>query len=131
MWSARLIKSVLTGPLVLCLLVILCANTYAEYADVILNERSDEEGMRPVIFPHWFHRIRFRCVVCHSELGFEMRAGSNKVTMNQISEGRFCGACHDGETAWSTENCDLCHTALPGKKSGIYGGHQTSGPGRW
>lgn len=103
----------------------------AEYADVVLNKRSDAEGVRPVIFSHWFHRIRFRCVVCHSELEFEMRAGANQVTMEEIIQGKFCGACHDGETAWSTEHCDLCHSALPGIKSGIYGGHQTLGPGYW
>ena len=103
----------------------------AEYGDVVLNKRAEEAGVRPVLFSHWFHRIRFRCVVCHSELGFEMRAGANLVTMDEISDGKFCGACHDGEIAWSVENCDLCHSAKNGIKSGIYGGHQTSGPGRW
>ena len=33
----------------------------AEYGDVIINNYSDDAAMRPVIFPHWFHRIRFRC----------------------------------------------------------------------
>ena len=103
----------------------------AEYGDVVLNKRAEEAGVRPVLFSHWFHRIRFRCVVCHSELGFEMRAGANLVTMDEISDGKFCGACHDGEIAWSVENCDLCHSAKNGIKSGIYGGHQTTGPGRW
>jgi len=103
----------------------------SEYADVILNRYAEKEGMRPVIFPHWFHRIRFRCKVCHNELGFEMRVGSNDVTMTDIIDGRFCGMCHNGETAWSVENCDLCHAGKPGLKSGIFGGHQTGGPGRW
>ena len=57
---------------------------HAEYADVVLNRNADKEGVRPVIFPHWFHRIRFQCRVCHQELGFEMRAGSNNVTMEEI-----------------------------------------------
>ena len=113
------------------LVVGLSAKVCAEYGDVVLNKHSEREGMRPVIFPHWFHRIRFRCKVCHSELGFEMRAGANDVTMNGIVEGKFCGACHNGEIAWSTEHCDLCHSGLAGLKSGIRGGHQTSGPGRW
>ena len=30
----------------------------AEYGDVVLNKRAEQEGMRPVIYPHWFHRIR-------------------------------------------------------------------------
>ncbi len=91
-----------------------------EYADVVLNRRSEANGMRPVIFPHWFHRIRFRCKVCHAELGFEMRAGSNDVTMNDIVEGRFCGACHDGDVAWSVENCNLCHSAVPGTPTQVH-----------
>jgi len=105
--------------------------SHAEYADVILNNRAETGGVRPVIFPHWFHRIRFRCKVCHHELGFEMRAGANEVTMDDISDGKFCGMCHNGEVAWSAENCDLCHSGQPGLKSHIEGGSETGGPGRW
>ena len=103
----------------------------AEYGDVVLNRRAEKGGVRPVVFPHWFHRIRFRCKVCHHELGFEMRAGATDVRMADIADGRFCGTCHNNHIAWGAERCDLCHTGLPGLKSGIYGGHQTSGPGRW
>jgi len=117
-------------------LVTLClalwsALSLAEYGDVILNRYAESEGMRPVVFPHWFHRIRFRCKVCHHELGFEMRAGGNDVTMDEIIDGRYCGMCHNGEVAWSVENCDLCHSGKPGQKSRVVGGHQTGGPGRW
>ncbi len=103
----------------------------AEYADVILNQRAGQEGMRPVVFPHWFHRIRFRCKVCHLELGFEMRVGSNNITMDEISQGKFCGECHNGEIAWSVENCDLCHSGRPGDTTRIQGWHETLGPGIW
>jgi len=108
-----------------------CHEARAEYGDVLLNRHSDRGGVRPVVFPHWFHRIRFRCKVCHHELGFEMRAGANDVRMSDIIEGRFCGMCHNGDIAWGAERCDLCHSGRSGLKSGIYGGHQTSGPGRW
>ena len=103
----------------------------AEYGDVVLNRRSEAADVRPVVFPHWFHRIRFHCKVCHDELGFEMRAGANDIRMNDIIEGRFCGMCHNGRIAWGAERCDLCHSGKHGLKSGIYGGHQTTGPGRW
>jgi len=103
----------------------------AEYADVVLNQRSEREGVRPVVFPHWFHRIRFRCKVCHDELGFKMRAGANDVRMADIVDGKFCGMCHNGQTAWSAERCDLCHSGRPGLKSRIHGSDQTLGPGRW
>lgn len=102
-----------------------------EYADVVLNKRSQQEGMRPVVFPHWFHRIRFRCKVCHSELGFKMRAGANDVLMKDIGEGKFCGMCHNDSVAWGAQHCDLCHSGKPGLQSGIYGGSETKGPGKW
>jgi c(7)-type cytochrome triheme protein len=121
-----------------CLLVLLAlllfvdtADVQAEYGDVVINRQAEKNGMRPVIFPHWFHRIRFRCKVCHAELGFKMRAGSNTITMTDIIEGRFCGACHNNDIAWSPENCDLCHSGKPGLPTGVFGGHETSGPGRW
>ena len=103
----------------------------AEYGDVVLNKRSAKAGVRPVVFPHWFHRVRFRCKVCHSELGFTMRAGANDVLMADIIDGKFCGMCHNGQVAWGAEQCDLCHSGKPGVKSGIYGSHETRGPGKW
>lgn len=104
---------------------------YAEYGDVVINKRSEREGMRPVVFPHWFHRMRFLCKVCHHELGFKMRAGANEVRMADIIEGKFCGMCHNNDIAWGVERCDLCHSGKPGLESRIYGGHETLGPGRW
>ena len=116
---------------VMCTATLWATSGSGEYGDVILNKSSEREGVRPVIFQHWFHRIRFRCKVCHHELGFEMRAGANDVTMKEIIDGKFCGMCHNGRIAWSTESCDLCHSGRMGLKSRIVGGHQTGGPGRW
>lgn len=124
--------SLLSRVLLVCTLLWTgLAPVSAEYADVVINRQAEQNGMRPVVFPHWFHRIRFRCKVCHHELGFEMRAGANKITMADIIDGKFCGMCHNGEVAWSVERCDLCHSGRPGLPSGIMGGHTTLGPGRW
>jgi c(7)-type cytochrome triheme protein len=92
----------------------------AEYGDVVINNYSDEAGMRPVIFPHWFHRIRFRCKVCHADLGFKFKAGGNEINMLKIIDGEYCGACHNGDIAWSVENCDLCHSAKPGTPTQVH-----------
>ncbi len=61
-------------------------------------------------FPHWVHRIRYRCTTCHMNL-FEPRAGTNEITMVDIEEGRSCGECHNGRTAFqvSITNCGRCH----------------------
>lgn len=92
----------------------------AEYGDVVMNEFSDDAGMRPVVFPHWFHRIRFRCKVCHGDLGFKFEAGGNGINMLKIIDGEYCGACHDGDVAWSIENCDLCHSGIPNTPTHVH-----------
>ncbi|MBF0610683.1 MAG: hypothetical protein G8345_16055 [Magnetococcales bacterium] len=93
----------------------------AEYADVVINNHSDGAGMRPAIFPHWFHRIRFRCKVCHADLGFKFQAGGNNISMLKIIDGEFCGACHNGNIAWSVENCNLCHSGKPNTPTQVHG----------
>ena len=105
-----LFLSLLSTPIMVC----------AEYGDVLINNYSDEAGMRPVVFPHWFHRIRFRCKVCHADLGFKMQAGGNQINMLKIIDGEYCGACHNGEVAWSVENCDVCHTGKAGLPTQVH-----------
>lgn len=106
---------------ILCAAVIFVATpAYAEYGDIVINNYSDEAGMRPAIFPHWFHRIRFRCKVCHADLGFKFEAGGNDINMLKIIDGEFCGACHNGDIAWSVENCDICHSANPGTPTQVH-----------
>lgn len=92
----------------------------AEYGDIVINNYSDKAGMRPAVFPHWFHRIRFRCKVCHADLEFKFKAGGNDINMVKIIDGQFCGACHNGEIAWSVENCNLCHSAKPGTQTQVH-----------
>jgi c(7)-type cytochrome triheme protein len=122
----------LLGQVLLLLLCLLSATPgHSEYGDVVLNRNSEKGGVRPVVFPHWFHRIRFRCKVCHFELGFKMRAGSNVVLMDDIINGKFCGMCHNGQVAWAPDRCDLCHSGKTGLKSRIHGSDETGGPGRW
>jgi c(7)-type cytochrome triheme protein len=92
----------------------------AEYGDVVINNYSDAAGIRPVVFPHWFHRMRFRCKVCHSDLGFKFAAGGNDINMLKIIDGQFCGACHNGGIAWAVENCELCHSGRPGTPTQVH-----------
>ena len=92
----------------------------AEYGDIVINNYSTEAGVRPVIFPHWFHRIRFNCKTCHADLGFKFKAGGDDINMLKIINGDYCGACHNGDKAWALENCELCHTGKPGMKTQVH-----------
>lgn len=80
-----------------------------EYGDIVLNNYSTARGMDPVLFSHSIHRMKYRCQVCHGELGFEMRARANQIDMAAIADGKFCGGCHNGRIAWSPVHCDRCH----------------------
>jgi c(7)-type cytochrome triheme protein len=113
--------------LALCLTFI-APMAQGEYADVTINNKAEKEGMRPVIFPHWIHRIRFTCNVCHNPDGFVMRAGYNNITMEAIAKGKFCGMCHNGKIAWAPDRCDMCHSGKPGLMTGVQRGEQTRGP---
>jgi c(7)-type cytochrome triheme protein len=85
-------------------------HSHAEYGDVVINNYSSKAGINPVVFPHWFHRIRFTCKVCHHDLGIHFEAGDNNIQMLDIINGRYCGGCHNGEIAWGIDKCDLCHS---------------------
>ena len=117
---AKPARYVSKAVLMLIMLLVISPALQAEFGDVVINNYSDKEGMRPVIFPHWFHRMRFRCKVCHADLGFKFKAGGNDINMLKIIDGEYCGACHNGEVAWSTEHCDLCHSAKPGTPTQVH-----------
>lgn len=112
-------RHILWPTIVLSGVLLATAPAPAEYGDVALNRFSEKAGVRPVLFPHWFHRIRFRCKVCHQDLGMTMRAGANDLRMAGLAEGRFCGACHNNAVAWGLEQCNLCHAGKSGLRTGI------------
>ena len=95
------------------------SEAWAEYGDVVINNHAEAAGMRPVIFPHWFHRMRFTCKACHADLGFKLKAGESGINMSAVMEGKFCGACHNGQIAWGVENCNTCHSGKPGVQTQV------------
>lgn len=83
----------------------------ADYGDMRFTRAGNVmPDYPPAVFPHWIHRMQYRCYVCHTSL-FEMKSGANPVTMEAIQNGQYCGACHNGKTAFSVvfESCPRCH----------------------
>lgn len=113
-------RMLFVGTLVLATAFVDARPAMAEYGDVIMNNNSDAAGMRPAVFPHWFHRVRYSCKVCHADLGFKFKAGGNNIDMLKIMDGQYCGACHNGAIAWSVENCNLCHSGKPGTPTQVH-----------
>ncbi len=109
-------KKIFVILLVTCLAIsgaLLTSRTVnAEWGDVVLNSKSEsmkKAGVKPVVFPHWFHRIRFKCKVCHEDI-FILKKGANDINMEKIISGKYCGKCHNGLIAWAPLYCDRCHS---------------------
>jgi len=93
-----------------------------EYGDVVIDHASREAGEDAVVFSHWSHRALYTCRVCHFELPFAMEANGSGISEKANRSGHFCGACHDGETAFghTEENCSKCHTGVPADKESSF-----------
>jgi c(7)-type cytochrome triheme protein len=92
-----------------------------EFGNVVMNNYAEENKMAPVVFRHWFHRSKYTCRLCHVDLGFAMVVGETGVREDDVRNGIYCGACHDGTTAFAPEelnargevkkeNCARCHS---------------------
>jgi c(7)-type cytochrome triheme protein len=103
----------LTWLLLLALITAVAPNFCcgAEIGDIAFSRKSDAPGdYPPATFPHWVHRMQFRCHVCHEDI-FQMQAGTNQISMEAIQQGKFCGACHNGKVAFAVmfDACQRCH----------------------
>ncbi len=78
------------------------------------------QPVKAVIFTHATHTVEeeFDCESCHDDI-FEMEAGAaeqgENFTMQAMYNGASCGACHDGETAFSAAAGGTpCHIGVRG-----------------
>lgn len=76
--------------------------------------------VKSVIFEHKTHTMDagLDCASCHDDL-FEMASGAaeekDDFTMASIYQGKYCGACHDGATAFNANTrCASCHIGVRG-----------------
>lgn len=75
---------------------------------------KDTKRFAPVVFSHQNHKAAgVACGDCHDTL-FKKKQGStdvnNTLTMKSLRKGKFCGACHNGDRAFSVRrSCKKCH----------------------
>jgi len=81
------------------------------YGNVLIDRTTASGPVKAVTFSHWSHRTRYTCRVCHLELDFSFERNGTEITEEANRKGRYCGACHDGKTAFghTAEHCDKCH----------------------
>ncbi len=82
-----------------------CTTCHTNAGDQVIQT----ENVGSVSFSHAVHIEMFGCGECHPDT-FKAKANSNQVGMKAMEAGESCGACHDGDTAFSVkEDCSSCH----------------------
>ena len=85
-------------------------------ADFVFKEGKFSPG--PATFSHERHYAKIgTCLACHPRV-FRLKKGADLITFATIKDGKFCGACHNGQTkirgivvfpAHNKKNCGRCH----------------------
>jgi len=104
------------------------------FSSAVLNkgwaETEDEEmehggtiiftqPVKAVLFDHQYHLDQgLECDSCHDDI-FEEATGTAEengdFNMQALYDGKYCGACHDGDTAFaSNTRCATCHIGVKG-----------------
>ncbi len=76
--------------------------------------------VKSVLFSHKTHveENEMDCDTCHEDI-FQMEAlaaqDEDDFTMEGLYEGKYCGACHEGSVAFSSDTqCARCHIGVKG-----------------
>lgn len=93
-----------------------CASCHRQPEDAIVWTKP----VKAVIFEHSTHSedMGLDCESCHDDL-FTMQAGAaeqaDDFVMASLYDGLYCGACHDGSTAFASDTrCTTCHIGVRG-----------------
>lgn len=74
--------------------------------DILIKTKGD--FVNDVLFSHKAHVYWLDCQNCHTGI-FQMARGQNKMTMQGIVEGKWCGTCH-GKVSFPLTDCNRCHS---------------------
>jgi len=82
-----------------------------EATDLDVDLESSGQAEYKVVFPHKAHTQWMACPACHTGI-FEMEKGKAKMTMENLGQGAYCGACHGKVAAPDLTECPVCHAAM-------------------
>lgn len=70
---------------------------------------SKVEGVPDITFSHKKHTVWNGCEVCHPDIFIGVKRGTDKYSMIDLFDGKYCGVCHD-KVAFPQTDCQRCHT---------------------
>jgi c(7)-type cytochrome triheme protein len=100
-------KKTVVGVVVACLLIAISAWGKVGGGDITFSVK----GAANVVYSHDVHvtKLGNKCTECHYRY-FKMSTQQHRATMAEMQAGKSCGACHNGQKAFSVkENCSKCH----------------------
>ncbi|BCO08571.1 hypothetical protein GF1_09470 [Desulfolithobacter dissulfuricans] len=87
-----------------------------------------DKPVKAVVFDHQMHvDMDLGCSSCHNKV-FKMQLGAaeehpEKFVMQALYEGKYCGACHNGDDAFASDTkCTTCHIGVIGFERLMSGG---------
>jgi c(7)-type cytochrome triheme protein len=101
-------KKFLVVAIVIVVMFVLSVSAFAVPAGKTVE--FEAKGAGKVIFDGKVH-AGAKCNECHPAL-FKMKKGGDVMTMKEMEEGKFCGACHNGTKAFGVKDaasCAKCH----------------------
>jgi len=85
-----------------------CARCHAKMTSFNREVSYPSKTMSAVSFSHELHTAMFKCDDCHTKL-FKFKKGGSGMKMDDLYQGKFCGACHNGQSGFSVNDCQRCH----------------------
>lgn len=82
-------------------------NAFTAQKDFALDPKV--AGMPDIVFSHTKHTVWNGCELCHPDIFVGVKKGATHYTMVDISERKFCGACHT-TVAFPLADCQGCHS---------------------
>ncbi len=100
-------KKALLGMIAACLIMTPAAWGKVGGGDITFSM----QGAADVVYSHDAHvtRAGLKCTDCHYKI-FKMSRLQKQATMADMQNGISCGACHNGQKAFTVKtNCSKCH----------------------
>lgn len=76
------------------------------------NVKFASKPINDAVFSHEFHTQAYKCSDCHTKY-YPYGGAKHGVTMKQMEQGKSCGVCHNGKTAFAASgDCNKCHVGF-------------------
>jgi len=85
-----------------------CNRCHAKITSFKKEISYPSKTMSAVVFSHELHTAMFKCDDCHTKL-FKFKRGGSGMKMDDLYQGKFCGSCHNGQSAFGSSDCQRCH----------------------